>query len=117
MTWTLPCPAGTVVRAVHPELGIPMRQACRGHLFRIMNSAVPVEASYSECRFIQAATCLVCGYVTANLDADWFVEATEEDINDCIRYVDQIINHLKDKREHLVTLTDKAPTFILPGDL
>jgi hypothetical protein len=115
MSW--PCPAGMVVRGVHPELGIPMRQACRGHLFLTMNSPVPVEASYSECRYVQAASCLVCGYVTANLDADWFVEATEDDIYDCIHYVDRIIDHLKERRENLSTFVNKAPTFLLPVDL
>jgi hypothetical protein len=114
-TW--PCPAGTVVRAVHPELDIPIRTACRGHLFQTMNSAVPVESSYSECRYVQVVTCLVCGYITAQLDADWFHEATDDDIGDCIYYVEQIIEHLKERRENLVKLSSKTPAFTLPADL
>lgn len=115
MTW--PCPAGTVVRAVHPELGFPMRQACRGHLFQTMNSATQVEASYSECRYVQSVMCLVCGYTTAQLDADWFQIATDDDIQDCVYYVSQIIEHLKERRENLLTLTTRSEPFLLPVDL
>lgn len=112
-----PTPGGTVVRAVHPDLGSPMRTACRGHLYLTMNSATPVDHNRSECRYVQAAECLVCGYVTPQLDADFFVAATDDDIDDCLNLIDRIVERLGQSRERINGLRTMKVDFLLPADL
>lgn len=112
-----PTPGGTVVRAVHPDIGSPMRTACRGHLYMTMNSALPVDHNRSECRYVQSAECLVCGYVTPQIDADFFVAAGDDDIDDCVRLIDQIIDRLHQSRARIAGLKTTTSTFLLPADL
>lgn len=115
-----PHPAGTVVKAEHPEIHIPLVSGCKGHLYVLLNSPTPLppEATYG-CGFIQAAHCLVCGYDTAALDADFFREATEDDVAACILLIHSEIDRLHEaaldiaQRRNVV----RQPSFALPVDL
>jgi hypothetical protein len=79
MAW--PHPIGTVVRGVVPPLDLPVRALCADHLFELVTDPLPVEYG---CGFMQRARCLVCGYVTQAIDADfWTYEATPEDFDRC----------------------------------
>jgi hypothetical protein len=112
-----PTPGGTVVRAVHPELGCPMRASCKGHLYITMNSAVPVDHNRSECRYVQAAECLVCGYVAPQLDADFFTAATDDDIDDCLAMIQRMMEDLRARYQKISGLKFYGEKFLLPADL
>lgn len=109
-----PHPAGTVVKAEHPEIGCPMVSGCKGHLFVLLNSPTPVDFG---CGWMQASHCLVCGYDTANVDADFFHEATDDDIAECIMFIRAQIDRLEDAALDLVQRRVPTPTFALPIDL
>ena len=112
-----PVPGGTVVRAVHPDIGCPMRASCKGHLYITLNSAVPVDQNRSECRYVQSAECLVCGYTSPQLDADFFTEATDDDIDECLVMIDRLIEDLRARYMNISGLKFHGEKFLLPADL
>jgi hypothetical protein len=94
-----------------------MRSACKGHLYITMNTAIPVDAKRSECRYVQTAKCLVCGYLTAEVDADFFVEATPDDIEDCLTMISQMMEDLQECYRSISELKFRGEKFLLPADL
>jgi hypothetical protein len=66
----VPLAAGTLVKGIIGDLAI--RSQCRGHVWRT-TEAFPSNWS-SGSGWVQAATCLVCEYTTAPMDAEWWQE-------------------------------------------
>ena len=117
MTTWKPVPGGTVVRAVHPDLDVALVSACRDHVFETMQTAQAVEASYAECRYVQSARCLVCGYITPAVDADFFVEATSDDLTACLAWSDRTVESLRKARDEVSRHRFPEPAFLLPAEL
>jgi hypothetical protein len=94
-----------------------MRSQCKGHLYQTMNTAIPVDENRSECRYVQVAKCLVCGYLTPQVDADFFVEATQDDIVACLAMLEAWMDDLKERYRSIAELKFYGEKFLLPADL
>jgi hypothetical protein len=108
-----PHPKNTVVRCVTPTM-IPVRVACFEHLF--LTTSEPektpplhpeevatltpeqreqVEIEVLGCGWRQSARCLVCGYETHVIDADfWYFRATNEDLDKCKEAISDDLDRL-----------------------
>src|SRR4051812_40441930 len=93
-----PWPAGTLTRGVDYTIagGLPVRPACREHIFETLAAAIPV--SYG-CGWVQQARCLICSYDTANLDASfWMKRADPFDLAGAFGSIAEAIDHLESVR-------------------
>ena len=94
-----PWPVGTLVKGWYKDSGWPLSFTCERHVYEIVTDPKPVD--WGNSGFCQAAKCLYCNRITAEIDSYfWWTKVTPSDLVDFLGVVEEAVTHfggLKDR--------------------